>query len=75
MIAGATPGYLAEVRPCKSNEQAKADAEFIVRACNAHDYLVQALREIVLNDPFRQSSAGVIALAALDNVGAAQSSD
>lgn len=36
MIAGAVPGYLAEVREYKSDAQAKADAEFIVRACNAY---------------------------------------
>lgn len=43
----------------------KANAAFIVRACNAHDDLVKALQEIALNDPFNQSSAGIIARAAL----------
>lgn len=43
----------------------------VVRACNAHDQLVAGLREIIKNDPFNQSSAGVIARAALAAAGAA----
>lgn len=45
--------------------EAEANAAFIVRACNGHDDLVKALKEIVRNDPYNQSSAGIIARAAL----------
>lgn len=46
MIAGAKPGYLAEVRDCGSGE-VSANAEFIVRACNSHDALVAALKSVL----------------------------
>lgn len=44
---------------------------FIVTACNAHDTLTAALNKIILNDPYKQSSAGVIARAAIAAVGGA----
>lgn len=33
----------------KRREQAKSDAEFIIRACNAHDELVTAMQSVVDN--------------------------
>ena len=48
-----------------------ANAAFIVTACNAHDQLVAALKEIAANDPFKVSSNGIIAHRALAAVGAA----
>ena len=41
------PGVIAEARwLCTSEDEQKANAAFIVRACNAHDDLVAALREL-----------------------------
>jgi hypothetical protein len=48
-----------------NNSDALPLTDFIVRACNAHEGLVRALEEIVKNDPYKQSSAGIIARKAL----------
>lgn len=48
-IAGAVPGYFAEIRgACEGAHGAmgEANAEFIVRAVNAHDDLVAALQNL-----------------------------
>jgi hypothetical protein len=52
-------------------ELAQANAAFIVKACNAHDELIKALREIDWNDAYTGSCsfAGDIARAALAKVG------
>lgn len=56
----------------RSPEEVRRLVEKIILACNAsqelvaeRNDLVKALREIALNDPFNQSSAGIIARAAL----------
>jgi len=48
MIAGATPGYLAEVRDCGSGD-VSANAALIVKAVNCHEMLVDALERCVNN--------------------------
>jgi hypothetical protein len=72
MIAGAKPGYLAEIRDCGSGD-VQANAEFIVRACNVHDALVAALQAIVeagrVSDQSRAVYCANIARAALAKAG------
>lgn len=46
-------------------------APLVIKAFNTQGQLVTALRTIVRNDPFNQSSAGIIAREALAAVGAA----
>lgn len=60
MIAGSKPGYLAEIRDCGSGD-VSANAAFIVRACNAHDELVAALRDIARTDRTTKTSAADLA--------------
>ena len=38
--------YLADLQNCQGTETTEANAEFIVRACNSHDDLVKALKEV-----------------------------
>lgn len=42
---------IADCSPAGGNDHAIGDATFIVRACNAHDELVAALREIAQMQP------------------------
>lgn len=53
----------------RTRDEREADMDFIVRACNTYDDLVNALKQIAKNDPYRQSSAGIIARAALSKIG------
>jgi hypothetical protein len=46
-LAGATPGYFIEVRPTKSPEQVRQDAEYIAHACNAYPRLVGVIGALV----------------------------
>ena len=43
------------IATCRSVPAGEANAEFIVRACNAHDALVEALREIQTLAAYMQS--------------------
>jgi hypothetical protein len=48
-IEGKNGEYIAEVESEGGREEQFANAAFIVRACNAHDALVEALQELQSN--------------------------
>lgn len=67
LIAGATPGYLAEVRDCGSGDVA-ANARRIVQCVNSHDDLLAALQMIcdsgvALAEPIEKAMTAAIAKA------------
>jgi hypothetical protein len=51
VVRGPEGEYVARINnPVRSTEESEANAELIVRAVNAHDELVAALREVLDND-------------------------